>query len=288
MSGAAMTDPLVEIDWLASNLDRVKVLDATYVMPPDPTAVCRMFEQGHIPGARLFEIDRVADHASGLPHMLPSAADLAEALGRLGIGSKDTVVVYDRSSNHFSAPRVWKTLRAYGHDRCFVLNGGFQAWFAAGNTSESLRRDVEPVAYVPATLLPRGFLSLAEMARLTQAGARGTQIVDARSSGRFQGTSPEPRAGLRSGHMPGARNLPFDALTMADGRFADAPTIRMLLERAEVRPGDPAVATCGSGMTACVLALAFARVGSDAAVYDGSWMEWGGHTDTPVMQGPAG
>src|SRR5690606_22182864 len=192
----------------ADNLSRVRLLDATYLMPADPEAAHAMYLQAHIAGAGFFEIDRVADHSQPLPHMMPDAELLALELGRLGITRDDTVVVYDRSPNHFSAPRVWKTLRAFGHEDVHVLDGGLQAWISAGNGVESGEVTIAPVAYRPHRKVAMGICSIEDMKRISSAGRKYSQILDARAEPRFKGDAPEPRAGLKSGHMPNALNLP--------------------------------------------------------------------------------
>jgi thiosulfate/3-mercaptopyruvate sulfurtransferase len=284
----AHSDPLVSAQWLNAHLKEVVVLDATYFMPADPARSQLAFTEKHIPGARLFEIDEIADKSTGLPHMMPAAADFAKAVGELGIGDSDRVVVYDRSANHFSAPRVWQTFRAFGHEAVHVLDGGLDAWEKSGFPIEQGISSAALKSYRVLAPRPEGVMSLAGLRGLI-ADQGPAQIVDARSAGRFEGTAPEPRAGLRGGHMPRARNVPFDRLTGADGRFLSPDAIATLFADAGVGPGGPVVASCGSGLTACVLALGLARIGqNDVAIYDGSWTQWGGLADTPIVTGRAG
>jgi thiosulfate/3-mercaptopyruvate sulfurtransferase len=274
-------DPLVTTEWLAKELGApdLRVLDGTWHMPQlkrDPRAE---FAQAHIPGAAFFDIDAIADHATSLPHMLPDAATFARAVGALGIGSGDRVVVYD-VRGVISAARVWWTFRAFGHDAVAVLDGGLRKWRAEGRPVES-GMPAAPARAFKATARPELVRDLdAVRANIT---SRAAQVLDARSAGRFAGTEPEPRAGLRGGHIPGSLNLPYDSLYRPDGTLQSPAELRVALQGAGVDLARPVVTTCGSGVTASVLALALYLVGRrDVAVYDGSWSEWGGRPDTPV------
>lgn len=271
-----MTDPIVSPDWLAAHPGAV-VLDATCFLPADQPRARAEFAAKHLPGARFFDIDAISDQDSALPHMLPRPAEFAPAAAALGIDGTRPVVVYDRSPNHFSAPRVWFTLRVYGLTT-YVLDGGLMRWQAEGRPVEA----GEPPA---AGLVPRDWqpdltqvIGGAELA----ADLAEVQVIDARGAARFRGEAPEPRPGLRSGHMPGAANLPFDRLTGADGRFADAGTLQALFAG---KTGPRTVLSCGSGMTAAVLALGLARIGQAARLYDGSWTEWGQGALGPIVTG---
>ena len=274
-------DTLVSTAWLAAELGApdLRILDGTWHMPQLKRDAHREFVEAHIPGAAFFDIDRIADTSVPLPHMLPRPEAFAASVGALGIGDGDRVVVYD-VRGVISAARVWWTFRAFGHDRVAVLDGGFKKWRAEGRPME--QGDAKPA--------PRRFTSrhrpelvrdvAAMRANLT---ARREQVLDARSRGRFMGTEPEPRAGLRGGHMPGSLNLPYEDLYQADGTFAPPDVLRGAFVKAGVELGQPVVTSCGSGVTACVLALGLSLVGKDdVAVYDGSWTEWGGRQDTPV------
>ncbi len=254
-------------------------MDGTWHMPHlkrDPRAE---FEAAHVPGAVFFDIDAIADRTTTLPHMLPTAEQFGAAVGALGIGNGDRVVVYD-VRGVVSAARVWWTFRAFGHDAIAVLDGGLRAWRAEGR----------PVESGPGRPTPRPFTARRrpELVRDVEAmraniGTRAAQVLDARSAGRFAGTEPEPRAGLRGGHIPGSLNLPYETLYRPDGTLKPPDELRGAVTAAGIDLGRPVVTTCGSGVTASVLALALYLIGRhDVAVYDGSWSEWGSRSDTPV------
>ncbi len=229
------------------------------------------FEEEHIPGAVFFDIDAIADRTTNLPHMLPSPDAFAAVIGKLGISEQNHVIVYD-SVGMFSAARVWWTFRAMGAAKVQVLDGGLPKWIAEGRPTES--GEARPV---PTTFKPRFRPELVrDLDGVREDLAQGhVQVVDARPAQRFAGQAAEPRAGLRSGHMPGAISQPLSGLIDADGRLLDAVALRATLVQAGVDPTAPVTATCGSGITAAGIALALARLGNDrAAVYDGSWAEW--------------
>jgi thiosulfate/3-mercaptopyruvate sulfurtransferase len=280
-----MTDPLVSTAWLAERLGDpgVKILDGSWWMPAEARSGREEYLQAHIPSAVFFDIDAIADQAVDLPHMLPTPQAFAEAAGQLGLSRDATIVAYDTFGVR-AAARVWWTLRVMGFTKVFVLDGGLRAW-----TAESRMVEAGEVTPAPTTVTPDFHPELVRSvddvrAILTSGSA---QMVDARGGARFRAEVPEPRAGLRSGHMPGSRNLAFDSLLDADGRLKSAVDLAPLFDTAQVDLDQPIVATCGSGITASVVALALARLGREtAAVYDGSWTEWGGLSDTPVVTGP--
>jgi thiosulfate/3-mercaptopyruvate sulfurtransferase len=280
-----MTDLLVTTTWLGEHLGDpdVQVVDATWYMPGEEGSGAADHAAGHIPGAVFFDIDTIADQDTDLPHMLLSPEAFAEAAGRLGLRREATIVVYDARAM-FSSPRVWWTLRAMGFANVFVLDGGLTRWRAEGRPLETGAPQPAP-SRVSADFRPE---LVRDLDAVREHLAQGTaQLVDARGAPRFRGEAPEPRAGVRGGHMPGARNVHYAALVNADGTLKPAAELAKVFDAAGVDRDRPIVTTCGSGVTAAILALALARLGrEDVPVYDGSWTEWGGRSDTPVVTGP--
>ena len=274
--------PLVTTDWLDREHGEpdLKIVDAPFYLPGDARTPEGVYAAAHIPGSALFDLSLIADPYTDLPHMIAGPQAFAEAVGALGIGDGDRVVVYDHLGL-MSAARVWWNFRLMGLDEVYVLDGGLPAWIAEGlPVDRGSPPDEAPRTFTPR---PRPQL-LRNMSQVRQALADGVQVLDARSAGRFSGAEPEPRPGLSSGHMPGARNLPFNAIAR-DGRLLPPDALRQVFEGAGVDPGRPIIATCGSGVTAAVLALGLARLGHwDTPVYDGAWSEWASRPGNPILK----
>jgi thiosulfate/3-mercaptopyruvate sulfurtransferase len=282
----AHPEALVGSEWLAAQFGdpHVRVVDCSFKLPGIAPTARADYEQGHIPGAVFFDIDDIAQPGTSLPHMIPSADRFAQKIGALGIGNDDRVVVYD-SAGLSSAGRAWWMLRLFGHRDVALLDGGLPKWKAEG-------RPLDTAVPAPA---PRRFTARFDPALVRDKTAlqgnlatRHEQVIDARTAGRFDGAAPETRPGLRSGHIPGSRNLPYERVTdPATRQLRSADELTALFRGAGVALDRPIVTSCGSGVTACALAFALHLIGHPgAAVYDGSWSEWGLPGDTPLETGP--
>jgi thiosulfate/3-mercaptopyruvate sulfurtransferase len=278
---------IVETEWLAQHLKApdLIIFDGSWHLPTSGRDARTEYLAEHIPGALFFDIDDLVDEKSSLPHMLPSTVKFASRMKKLGVGDGMRIVVYD-SVGLFSAARVWWTFRAMGHADVAVLNGGLKKWKAEGRPVE----DGVPVSRTARHWTP---LQNNELVRDLSdmkgyVAAKNMQIVDARPAGRFEGRDPEPRPGLRQGHIPGSKNVPSAMILNADGTLKSKPELEKIFKDAGIDPSKPVVTTCGSGVTASMLSLALAVLGqTNAAVYDGAWAEWGQDNGPPIETGPA-
>jgi thiosulfate/3-mercaptopyruvate sulfurtransferase len=278
------TSPFViDADWLETRLGTpgLSIVDASWYLPAQRRDAEGEYQAGHIPGAVFFDQDAVVDPDSTLPHTLPRPEVFARQVGSMGISADDTIVVYD-GPGFFSAPRVWWMFRVMGVFQVYLLDGGLDRW----------KKEGRPLTTEPTKVAPNVFFTDFDKSRVASldemkaiVADRTAQIADARSAGRFAGTDPEPRQGVRSGHMPGARSLPATSLSR-DGSLLSLEELRAKIEEAGIDLSGPVVTSCGSGITAAVVTLALESLGhKDNKLYDGSWTEWGGRSDTPVVTG---
>jgi thiosulfate/3-mercaptopyruvate sulfurtransferase len=277
--------PLVTTEWLAAELGKpdLIVFDATKYLPNEPKDGKTEFLAAHIPGARYFDIDEVADQDTDLPHMVPTPGRFAKLMSAMSVTNAARLVFYDQKGLA-SAARGWWLMRLFGHDKAAVLDGGLPKWRAEGRGVQSGDSLVSGRAEFRPDFRARNLRAIGDL--LQNVGTRAELVLDARAVDRFTGATPEPRAGMRGGHIPGSASLPYTDLLNADGTFRPVEALRARFAAAGMDVSKAPVTSCGSGVTACILTLGLVLAGlPEGAVYDGSWTEWGGRADTPVETG---
>ncbi|KAL0732058.1 hypothetical protein Bca4012_028152 [Brassica carinata] len=302
-SGPPTNEPVVSVDWLHSNLREpdLKVLDASWYMPDEQRNLIQEYQVAHIPGALFFDLDGISDRTTSLPHMLPSEEAFAAGCSALGIENKDGVVVYD-GKGIFSAARVWWMFRVFGHEKVWVLDGGLPRWRASGYdvessasgdailkasaASEAIEKIYQGQSVSPVTFKTKFQPHLVWTLDQVKINMEDQthQHIDARSKARFDGTAPEPRKGIRSGHIPGSKCVPFPQMSDSSSHtLLPAEELKTRFEQEDISLDKPIMASCGTGVTACILALGLHRLGkTEVPVYDGSWTEWATEPDLPM------
>ncbi|KFK42300.1 hypothetical protein AALP_AA2G238100 [Arabis alpina] len=301
-SSASTNEPVVSVDWLHANLKEpdLKVLDASWYMPEEQRNPIQEYQVAHIPGALFFDLDGISDRTTSLPHMLPSEEAFAAGCSALGIDNKDGVVVYD-AKGIFSAARVWWMFRTFGHDKVWVLDGGLPRWRASGYdvessasgdailkasaASEAIEKIYQGQVVTPITFQTKFRSHLVWKLDQVKNNMEDQtyQHIDARSKARFDGTAPEPRKGIPSGHIPGSKCIPFPQMFDSSQTLLPAEELKKRFEQEEISLDKPIMASCGTGVTACLLAMGLHRLGkTDVPIYDGSWTEWASQPDLPM------
>ncbi len=280
-----MSQPIVSTGWLGEHIsdDNLKVVDASWYLPMHQRSGADEYKKEHIPGAIFWDIDEIADLSSGLPHTMPNAEAFKSHMEKLGLGSEHFIIIYD-GMGLFSAARPWWMLKSFGHEKCAVLDGGFPKWKAENRPLSNEAVAVEPALFKP-KLNSKMFWERKDIFK-NIAEEKGL-VIDARSARRFRGEEPEPRPNCRSGHIPDSKSLPFDKiLNPEDQTLLDKKQLKAVFDQVLIDPDKPVITSCGSGVTACILALGLEITGKkNIAVYDGSWSEWGSTESMPIEIG---